>query len=76
MGYLPTGEGFYFRCKYDACSFGIAATEEEAVAVEGPGDGVWGKEVSRWEDDEAGWLDADAAEALLRELLADFRANR
>jgi hypothetical protein len=75
MGYLPSGEGFYFRGKYTDCSLGIAPTDDEAVDVLDPGDGVWEKEVTRWRDMEAGWLEADDAEAVLRELLADYRAS-
>ena len=38
MGYLPSGEGFFFYGKYTHCSLGIAATDEAAVDVRETGD--------------------------------------
>ena len=78
MGYLPTGEGFFFYCKYGECRLGIASTDKEAVdAIEVAGAmyGLWGKTLTRWSGSEASYLAADQAEPLLRELLADYAVD-
>lgn len=62
-GTLPDGRPFYFRCRYTHCSLGVdgdpVAEPDRYVERDG------------WEDFEAGWLSAEEAERVFRELLAE-----
>jgi len=70
-GFLPTGEAFYFRCRYRTCSLRVAPTDGEPVAHP-----AWRNEVSRWDEFGAGCIEAEEAEAVLRELLANYPGTR
>lgn len=66
-GHLPSGEAFYFRCRHETCSLGIAPLGGDPV-----GEPTWHRVISRWEDGEAGYLDPDESEAVFRELLGGY----
>ncbi|MBI4316938.1 MAG: hypothetical protein HY675_00490 [Chloroflexi bacterium] len=68
QGHLPSGEAFYFRCRYDTCSLRVAPAKKNPVT-----ESTWEASVSRWDQFEAGSLEADEAEAVFRELLASYR---
>lgn len=70
-GHLPTDERFYFRCRYDTCSLRIAPQRGDPVSNPG-----WRQEVSRWGMDEAGSLEVEEAEAVLRELLRLYQSSQ
>lgn len=69
-GFLPSGEAFYLRCRHQTCRLDIAPADGHPTR-----DPSWQQSVSRWEDHEAGYLDADETEAVLRELLERYRAD-
>lgn len=70
-GYLPSGNSFYFRCRYTTCSLGIAPPDGNPVS-----EPARQQKVTRWEGFDAGCLDPEEAEAVFRELLASFVANQ
>jgi hypothetical protein len=74
-GVLPSGESFYFRGRHQTCSLRIALSGDDPIgnAINHP---VWREAVSRWDDHEAGWLEAEEAEAVIRELLAMYLAQK
>ncbi len=70
-GHLPSGDSFYFRCRYTTCSLGIAPADEDPVS-----EPIWRHEVTRWEGFDAGCLDPEEAETVFRELLAAYATHR
>jgi hypothetical protein len=67
QGHLPSGEAFYFRCRWSSCSLSIAPRGIDPIRTP-----AWHEEDSRWGAYEAGSLEADEAEAVFRELLASY----
>lgn len=70
-GRLPSGESLHFRCRRTTCSLGIAPKAEDPVA-----DPTLRQDVSRLAVYEAGVLEPEKAEALLRELHAAYPGYR
>ncbi len=68
-GFLPSGEAFYLRCRHQTCRLDIAAADGHPIR-----EPSWRQSVSRWEEHEAGYLDADETEAVLRELVDSYHA--
>jgi len=73
-GRLPSGEAFYFRARGTSArlDLGVKGGTPESAC----GRPVWTKRVTRWEWPQAGWLEPVACEALVRELLAAYRAGQ
>lgn len=67
-GHLPSGERFYFRCRHSRCSLSIAPKGGDPIMKP-----IWHQEISRWGEHDAGSLEAEEAEAVLRELLAAYK---
>jgi hypothetical protein len=67
QGHLPSGEAFYFRCRYDTCALRITPPRKSPVTAS-----TWESSLSRWGEYDASGLDAAEAEAVVRELLGEY----
>ncbi|MFN8531921.1 MAG: hypothetical protein U0556_00015 [Dehalococcoidia bacterium] len=70
-GHLPSGEAFYFRCRWDTCRLDVAPARQDPVRHP-----TWTQSISRWGQYEASGLDAAEAETALRELLSAYTDYR
>ncbi len=69
-GFLPTGEAFYLRCRYDTCRLTIAPPDGDPIQHP-----AWEGSVSGWDEHEAGFLDATETETILQELVDRYHAE-
>ena len=73
-GLLPSGETFYFRARGTGARLDIGHKGDTPSEVcRQP---AWTRRLERWTWPAAGWLEPVACEALLRELLAAYRAGQ
>jgi hypothetical protein len=69
-GFLPSGEAFYFRCRWETCRLDVAPANSHPIR-----EPAWQRSITRWHQYDASCLDSDETESVLRELVDSYRAD-